>query len=390
MSKRRPDTDKDIIAFVKANPNLTDREVATAFGVKGYVVTNARTRAGLNKQDVKPTARTLAEAIALDKQRLKDEQAASIEEKYEAVLAENESLKSEMGAILRLKQEPRPVPIKPEYRSGTSEATAVALASDWHIEEEVRPSEVNELNRYTLEIAHDRTTKFFQRFLRLVRMTQKDVTISHAVLALIGDFISGSIHDELMEINQLSPSDAIWEAQNIIIGGIDFLLNNSTLTLTIPCKSGNHGRTTKRVRHATEEGNSLEAFMYRNLALPYAGEKRVRFIISEGYHIYQPVYDFTLRFHHGHAINYGGGVGGIYIPVNKAIAQWNKSRHADIDCFGHFHQARDGGNFISNGSIIGHNAYAISIKADYEKPRQQFFLVDKKRGKTIVAPILLD
>jgi hypothetical protein len=51
---------------------------------------------------------------------------------------------------------------------------------------------------------------------------------------------------------------------------------------------------------------------------------------------------------------------------------------------------RDGGNFVSNGSIIGHNAYAISIKADYEKPRQTLVLIDKKRGKTIVAPILVD
>lgn len=388
MPKSRPSTDKDIIAFVKANPNLSDSEVGAAFGVKWYVIANARTRAGM-KRDNKPVARTLAEAVAFDKQRAIEDE-SSVEDKYEFLLKENQKLRDEKQAILKLKEDPRPILIRPEHGNGTSEASAIALASDWHIEEEVRESEVNGLNRYTLEIAHERTTRFFQRFLRLVRMAQKDVLITNAVLALLGDFISGSIHDELMEINQLSPSDAIWEAQNIIVSGIDFLLNHSTLTLTIPCKSGNHGRTTKKVRHATEEGNSLESFMYRNLALHYAGEKRIRFIISDGYHIYLPIYDFLSRFHHGHAINYGGGVGGIYIPVNKAIAQWNKSRQAYIDFFGHFHQARDGGNFISNGSAIGHNAYGVSIKADYEKPRQQFCMIDKKRGKTIVAPILLD
>jgi len=47
-------------------------------------------------------------------------------------------------------------------------------------------------------------------------------------------------------------------------------------------------------------------------------------------------------------------------------------------------------NFVSNGSLIWYNAYAESIKADFEKPAQAFFLVDKKRGKTIQAPISLD
>ena len=146
---------------------------------------------------------------------------------------------------------------------------------------------------------------------------------------------------------------------------------------------------TKRIHHATEQGNSLEVYMYHNLALHFAGEKRVRFIIAEGYHTYVDVYGYTVRLHHGHNLRYGGGVGGIFIPVNKAIAQWNKGRRADLDVFGHFHQFKDGGNFICNGSLIGYNAFALSIKADYEKPQQAFFLIDKKRGKSIVAPIWL-
>ena len=47
-------------------------------------------------------------------------------------------------------------------------------------------------------------------------------------------------------------------------------------------------------------------------------------------------------------------------------------------------------NFISNGSIIGHNSYAIAIKAAYEDPSQTFFLMDAKRGRTVTCPIYLD
>ena len=42
-----------------------------------------------------------------------------------------------------------------------------------------------------------------------------------------------------------------------------------------------------------------------------------------------------------------------------------------------------------NGSLIGYNAYALSIKASFEPPTQTYFLLDKKRGRTMTAPIYL-
>jgi hypothetical protein len=103
------------------------------------------------------------------------------------------------------------------------------------------------------------------------------------------------------------------------------------------------------------------------------------------------VFGVRLRFHHGDGIKYGGGVGGITIPVNKAIAQWNRAHYADLDIVGHYHQFFDGGNFIANGSVIGWSPYSLWIKASFEPPQQAFFLLDSKyRRKTVVAPIILD
>ena len=127
--------------------------------------------------------------------------------------------------------------------------------------------------------------------------------------------------------------------------------------------------------------------MYKNLEKFYASEDRVEFNIPLAYHSYLDVYDETIRFHHGHAIRYAGGVGGIYVPVLKAINQWNKAIHATLDIFGHFHQLRDGHTFLVNGSLIGYNVFGLSIKADYEKPRQAFTVIDAKRGRTFTCPI---
>ncbi len=277
--------------------------------------------------------------------------------------------------------------IEPKKSSKTSEATVVAVASDWHVEENVG-AEVGGLNIYNLSIAKARAVAFFQNTLRLTNLLAQDVTISTMILALLGDFISGAIHDELSDNAEELPMHALTTAQSFITSGIEFLLKNSKLNFVIPCHSGNHARTTHKTHFSNENGHSLEYLMYLALANYFRHEKRIKFIVPAGMHSYVQVYDTTIRFQHGHAIKYGGGVGGIYVPVNKAIAQWNKGRHADLDAFGHFHQMRDGGNFICNGSMIGYSAFALSIKADFEKPKQALFLIDKKRGRTCTWPIL--
>lgn len=129
--------------------------------------------------------------------------------------------------------------------------------------------------------------------------------------------------------------------------------------------------------------------MYNNLANIFADNQRVKFLISDGYHLYVKIFDYTLRFHHGHQMKYLGGVSGLSLPALKAIAQWDKGIKADFDFFGHFHNFQRHSKFISNGSLIGYNAYALSLKATYEQPNQIFALIDKKHGLTVTCPIFL-
>ena len=177
-------------------------------------------------------------------------------------------------------------------------------------------------------------------------------------------------------------------AQNLIASGIQYLLDNTKLKIVIPCLCGNHGRITRKVQFATEQGNSLEFYMYHTLSRHFRNEPRVKFLISDGQHLYINIFGLDVRFMHGHTIRYQGGVGGLYIPANKAISQFDKAHKSDLTVFGHWHNQRDGGNFLVNGSMIGYNAFALSIKADYEPPKQTFFLIDKERGRTVTAPIL--
>lgn len=305
-------------------------------------------------------------------------------------------LEQELEAVLSLKEKtPQVHDIPARVTSSKSESAAVAVWSDWHIEEEVTPGLVGNRNHYNLDISKKRFENLCRGTIAWYHIESAKTEIKTIVIAALGDFISGSIHEDLAESNLLAPSDAIYRAQNMLISGIQHTLGNTgrDVQIIVVCHSGNHGRMTKKQRIATEAGNSLEQYMYYNVRDFFRNEPRVKFQIAEGYHSFLRFFEgrYEIRFHHGHMMSYWGGVGGLTIPVNKSIAQWNKAHTVDLDVFGHFHQKFDGGNFICNGSMIGYNAFSIACKGGYELPSQQFFLVNREYAqKTMVAPIFLD
>lgn len=315
---------------------------------------------------------------------------AGVKKKYEAVLQTVDRLEQDLGVAQALRAVDSYV-IEPRYGAGTSEATPILVASDWHVEQRVTSNETNGLNEFNLDIAHERMERFFTAGLRLIQLLNQDVKIDRMVLALLGDFITGQIHGAAnAEKNQLTPTEAVTFAHKHIASGIEFLLEHSKYELIIPCKIGNHSRTTEKSRFGGENGHSWEYLMYLHLKTQFASESRVRFLIDDGYHTYLPIYGRTGRFHHGHAIKYQGGIGGLFVPAYQKINKWNKATPVSFDMFGHHHQYLDGGAFHCNGSLIGFDGRAEALGFGFEPPMQTLLLVDKKRGQTAKWPVLVD
>lgn len=330
----------------------------------------------------------LALQVLRDKREGKDGQITALREKVVG-------LETELGELRDFgKLTPQASEIHAKVSKGGSESAAVVIWSDHHNEERVDLGQVSGKNEFNLEIYDRRFSQLVHGTLAWLNIEQQKTSIRTLVIALLGDFFTNSIHEDLAEANLLSPMEAAYNAQNHLIGGIEKILSETPkdLDILVVCHSGNHARTTKKQRIATEAGNSLEHFMYYVMRDHFKGNTRVKFQIAEGYHSYTTFFEhFVVRWHHGHQIKYQGGVGGITIPVNKSIAQWNKARpDVNLDVFGHFHTKFDGGNFISNGCLIGYSAYTVSIKGSYEKPSQTFFLINKKyMEKSLTALIYL-
>ncbi len=281
--------------------------------------------------------------------------------------------------------------IKSQGVKGKREAALVVLASDWHVEEKVFPQQVAGVNEYTTKIAKLRIIRFFEAIVWMAKHHRQSFSIQELVLWFGGDLITGYIHEELEETNGMSPFEAVHFLKGMLIWGILYLLDRGDFDqITIPCSFGNHGRVHKRKRVKTGAQNSFEWAMYVDLEEHFKDDPRVTFVVDKSAHQYVQVYDFRLHFHHGDDVRYGGGVGGVSIPLNKRVAQWDRIMQSDYHHVGHFHQYLDGGRWLVNGSLIGYSEYAMSIGANPEPPQQGCYLLDSKRGKTCVAPLWVD
>lgn len=274
-----------------------------------------------------------------------------------------------------------------------ADSTCIANFSDWHCDEPVDKDAVHGVNEYNLDIAKSRAEHAFKHALKLTDKEAHDARVRTLVVNLLGDFFSNWIHEELIANTLLAPGDAMLFVRGLLVSGIEFLLRESEYELEFNCVPGNHGRMTDKMHHGDPGGTSLETVMYATIADYFRGEKRVRFHNPGHAMVYRTYFEkFVVRLIHGYEIGYSGGVGGVTIPLNKAMAQWDILKRADLTIYGHFHQYNPGPRSLGNGSLIGYNTFAQLIKAAYEEAQQSLVVVHARNGGTRagVYPIWLD
>lgn len=315
-----------------------------------------------------------------------------LKREHRALLEENETLKRKLGAVTQMSAPPALTVITRGSDSG-GDSVACVLASDMHFEEPVEANKVHGLNEYNLEIARTRCAHFFRNTLKLTDMMARETGITTLWMGWLGDFITNYIHDELKQTNLLAPGAAAHFAIGLLTSGLEFLLKESKYKFEIDCVPGNHGRMTQKMQIANATETSIETLMYHVIADRYADNPRVHFRVADSKMLYRKFFEnFTMRICHGDDVKFGGGIGGITIPIRKKIAAWDKGIKADLTVMGHFHQRIDGGDFIVNGSLIGFNEFAQAIGASPEEAQQAFFLINARNGgvKSIVAPVWVD
>jgi hypothetical protein len=357
----------------------TNKEVAKKLKVAMGTVSNVRN--GLINDDVELV-------------RVKG-QAAEVRAKYRDALKEVDRLNQELSyftTVADFARHFRPADIKPKF-GGKGEATAVVCCNDWHFEERVDKAAVNGVNEFNLQIAKRRSERFWATAASLVDMCRSKSHIDTVVVNMLGDLITGFIHDELVATNELAPGDAILAVFDCLVSGLEFLKKETRAKeIIVPCICGNHGRFTKWKWTKKAVGTSFEGILYNLLARWFEArkDKVIRFVLPQGDMTYIKIYDKVIRVTHGDNIRFCGGIGGVHIPLRKALDAWNTCKRADYNYLAHWHTDLTGEDYRISGSLIGFNEYSIKIKARFQKPSQAFELQHPRYGATARFPIILE
>ena len=317
---------------------------------------------------------------------------AGLRTKYKAALAQMDRERERADSFTAL-QGVTPVALPKSGRHkkrARHQATAVLMLSDIHCEERVLPETVNNENDYSLDVCQLRLAELEERFLDCLAHERHQADVDRVLIWLGGDFITGHIHPDCVEVAQLSPMNATrWIAERLR-GLIDNIAKHAR-SVIVCTNAGNHGRSTEKNRIATELDHSWEQMMYHTLAREERN-KNVAWQIAEGHLGYVDLDGFLVRTTHGHSIRYAGGVYGLALPASKAISRWDAGRKANLTIFGHYHSWGwlRGARYIANGSVIGHSPYAERV-ASPERPCQGMAIIDHGRQEVTRAyPLFCD
>ena len=280
---------------------------------------------------------------------------------------------------------------KQPKRAAGRAAIPTAFLSDVHLDEVVRPEQINYVNAYDRQIAEARLRLFFENTIEIANEYLHGLTYEGLVLPLGGDLFSGIIHEELIETNAATIFDSLLYWAEPLCAGIK-LARDAFGRVFLPCVVGNHGRRQRKPHAKNRAQDNFDYFFYHLVKKLLSGEKGIEFAISDSADQPYTIYETRYLLTHGDQFRGGSGIAGMLSPLligdsRKREREQAVKRPYDYLIMGHWHQLAFLRGLIVNGSVKGYDEYAFTNNFRFEPPRQAFWVTDPRHGVTIQAPI---
>jgi hypothetical protein len=284
--------------------------------------------------------------------------------------------------------------LTPIRTPGAGQHVPTLMLSDLHWGETVYSRQVNGVNEYNVAIAQQRLRTAIERTVDLCKMHMVAPKYPGIVCALGGDMLSGDIHEELSETNDLPVMPAMLDLFGCLIWAIGRLADEFGKVF-VPCVTGNHGRNTRKPRAKSRNYSNFDWLLYQFLSRHFSGDKRVQFLIPDGSDAHWSVFGHRYCLTHGDQFRGGDGMIGALGPIIRGDHK-KRSRNGQIDLgydtllLGHWHQLIQLQRLIVNGSLKGYDEYAASGNFGFEPPQQALWLTHSQRGITFSMPVQVE
>lgn len=295
--------------------------------------------------------------------------------------------------IFELKNTPVRLPnwiskVDPDKKS--THGVPVLCLSDFHFGEVVKPEQILGVNEFNLAIGEKR--------IQILARNTLDILKNHwhsnypgLVICLAGDFVTGTIHEELLTTNEQPIMPIVIKVYENLIRFIK-QMSVEFKNVAVFCVHGNHSRTFKKPIYKESALSSYDWLIYTMLDKYFQNNKNVNFVVSPGDDLQFKVYNHTFRLSHGSQFRGGGGFIGSLSPITRGEIKKRSTaetlkRNYDTLIIGHFHQYMILNRVIVNGSLIGYNEFAAGNNFPLERPQQALFLTHPVHGITFNCPV---
>ena len=371
------DTEQELLRVKRANPDFGWRRLTKAVGcgerkTKRFLERFAAGKHADERQDEREVVRL--------KRKLKE---------AEEQLKKNVAFNAIVGELKSAKLKP-PQWVTPE-RSSSNQAIACACLGDTHFDEVVDPEQIEGLNAYSREIALKRLQKYFRSVVELGRDYFSGVQIQGLSLNLLGDIVSGNIHEELQQTNEAGIIDTCLYWSEQLVAGIEQMASYYG-RVHIEAVVGNHGRLSKKPVAKNKVHDNFDYLIYALIVRHFRGAPEITMRASGCSDSDFQIYNTRYRLNHGDQFRGGSGIAGALSPLLIGDSRKRKraiSAHNPYDylVIGHWHQTIDHGSIIGNGTLKGYDEYAYDKNFNFEPPQQSFWLTDPHKGITLKAPV---
>ena len=284
--------------------------------------------------------------------------------------------------------------LKPSAKGHTI-GIPITVWSDWHFGERVFPSQVNGVNEYDLTIARQRVRKLINRTVDLLKNHMVNPNYPGIMIALIGDLVSGGIHDELAATDDASIMPTVLEVFGVLKWALGMLADEFGHVWVVGL-AGNHGRITKKIWQKNRNFTNFDWLICKFLAETFKDDPRFDFMVPDGLDARVLVYGHPYLFTHGDRLGKGGdGIIGSAGPIIRGTVR-KAARDSQINqdfatlVHGHYHQYSPGNRIIGNGSLVGYSEYAYIEGYSFEVPQQALWIHNPKRGLTFHMSVHLE
>jgi len=262
----------------------------------------------------------------------------------------------------------------------------MAPLADTHIGDNVDYNQMAGLNSYDIEIFNQRLYGWATQVLALVEYRRSFTDIPELVVPMLGDMVSGDIHEELATTNLDTCMGQMIRGANLIAQALMFLAPHFEV-VRVPCVVGNHGRLTKKIPSKNKYIN-WDYMMYQWIAAFCSNQTNIKFEIPKSlFHVFEICNRKILMLH---GDTFKGSSPDIIknVTAMRAVLQYRNTleeeaiieendswvNQFDSTIIGHFHRVDEidigTGEVHICGCMKGGDEYALGQLSVITKPKQ--------------------